>query len=156
VATCAWHDPTEHAHITQETHAEHEEPKTICPKIIKMAVQELIRAIEGRRPFRGFRVLRRHLSKNKEQRDKLAEKVRKTIDKIESHTFRPKGLVNQPRGLHRLFHILPQHSFVTQYFPIDTQVRLSIVIPSMCWWCSAHGCHAVPGATGVVQDEVGG
>lgn len=44
---------------------------------------------------------------------------------INSGTFRP-GIHLRRRGLHRRFHIIPQHGFATRYLPIDRKVFHSL------------------------------
>jgi hypothetical protein len=93
-------------------------PRT-SPKTVERAAKELVNAIVKQRPFNRDLPALKCLTK--EQEDKLAAKAAETIDEINSNSFRPKRYLQQ-RGLHRLFHIIPQHTFATRYFPIDTWV----------------------------------
>jgi hypothetical protein len=51
----------------------------------------------------------------------MSTKARKTIDKIDTGSFRPRKYTSR-RGTHRIFSALPQPSFTTRYMPLDSVV----------------------------------
>lgn len=104
-----------------------------CPKIARKAAEELRDAVVEKRPFRCD--LKALQCLTKAQREMLAAKAEEAIENTSCQPIK----YLQQRGMHRLFHIIPQHGFTTLYFPIDTWVLCSFgafyfLVVDICWW----------------------